>query len=131
MSDDMMKISCVLIGDCAIDFERLSMVLKVGQYGMSRPKQQAAMIGAAMLVLDATQRAYAKETGKRYPSLAELLEFAGIARTDINKLVGVVDLPDESTIGSLATAVAKSGKNEAIADSADHSTAQEAERGAA
>lgn len=106
MSNDVMKIGCSLEGDSAIDFERLSMVLKAGQYGVTRPKQQAAMIGAAMLVLDATKQQCTQTTGKRYPTLAEVLEFAGIAKSDINKLLGINEPPGEDSIAPLAAAIA-------------------------
>lgn len=111
MSNEMLKIGCLLEGDSAIDFERLSMVLKVGQYGSTRPKQQAAMIGAAMLVLDATKQKCTEMTGKRYPTLVELLEFAGIAKSDINKLLGIHEPPGVDSIAPLAAAIAGAGKN--------------------
>lgn len=105
MSKDVMKINCVLEGDSVIDFERLSMVLKVGQYKETRQKQQAAIIGAALLILDASKQKYTLETGKRYPTLVELLEYAGIARPDINELLGIVEPPSDASIASLAAAI--------------------------
>ena len=54
MNTETMKINCLLEGDSAIDFERLSMEFKGNLYRFNRQKQQAAMVGAAMLVLDAS-----------------------------------------------------------------------------
>lgn len=112
MSDGILKVSCVLHGDNAIDFERLLMEFKASfkssQYGNARHVQQAALIGTAMLVLDANKRQYAETTGKRYPTLVELLEWLGIPRTDINKALGIPDFPDASTLEPLTEAIAQS-----------------------
>lgn len=83
-----LKVSCLLEGDRAIDFERLSMEFNAGQYRLSRSKQQAAMIGAAMLVMDATKQKCTAATGKRYPTLEELLVFAEVEQRDICNLLG-------------------------------------------
>lgn len=112
MSNEALKVSCVLEGDSAIDFERLAMEFKVGQYAGTRPKQQAAMIGVAMLVLDASKQKCTAATGKRYPTLVELLEFAGIQRNDINKVLGLVEPPGEGDIAPLAAAIAGAGKKD-------------------
>lgn len=111
MGKEITKISCIIEDDCSIDFERLSMVFKVGQYASNRQKQQSVMIGAAMLVLDATKQKCTDATGKRYPTLVELLEFAGIAQQDINKLLGLNELPSEGSIASLRGTVVDGGKN--------------------
>lgn len=112
MGSEALKISCVLEGDSAIDFERLAMEFKVGQYAETRPKQQAAMIGVAMLVLDAGKQKCMAATGKRYPTLVELLEFTGIRRNDINKVLGLIEPPGEGDIAPLAAAIALAGKEE-------------------
>ncbi|MDH0342095.1 hypothetical protein [Chromobacterium haemolyticum] len=78
-----LKIACVLEGDSAIDFERLSMVLKSQNYAQNRPKQQAVMVGASLLVLDSMMRRYSDETGKRYPTIEEVLEYAGCREIDV------------------------------------------------
>jgi len=114
MGNEAIKVNCVLEGDSAIDFERLAMEFKIGQYAGTRPKQQAAMIGAAMLVLDANKQKCAAATGKRYPTLVELLEFAGIQRGDINKVLGLVEPPGEGEIGSLAATIAGAGKKDTL-----------------
>lgn len=110
MSNDALKVNCVLDGDSAIDFERLAMEFKIGQYAGTRPKQQAAMIGAAMLVLDAMKQRCVAATGKRYPTLAELLEFSGIQRNDINKVLGLTEPPSDGDIAPLAAAIAGASK---------------------
>jgi hypothetical protein len=106
MGNESHKVSCLLEGDSAIDFERLSMVFKVAQYGQNRPKQQAIMIGVAMLVLDAVKQQCVQQTGKRYPSLIEVLKFIGISDSDIHKALGRVDMPGDDEISSLAAAIA-------------------------
>lgn len=109
MSNEALKISCILEGDRAIDFERLSMEFKAGQYKLSRSKQQSAMIGAAMLVMDATKQKCTQATGKRYPTLVELLVYAEISPQDINNLLGVDDSAGEESIASLSAAIASAG----------------------
>lgn len=105
MSTDSTKISCLLEGDRATDFEQLMMVFKVGQYAPTRQKQQSVMVGAAMLVLDAMKQKYTEATGKRYPSLVELLAFSGIAEQDIKNLLGLVELPSEASVAALAASI--------------------------
>ena len=109
MSNEALKISCVLEGDRAIDFERLSMEFKAGQYKLSRSKQQAAMIGAAMLVMDSIKQKCTQATGKRYPTLVELLVFAEIPQRDISNLLGTTGTVDEESIASIGTAIASAG----------------------
>lgn len=111
MSGDSIKISCLLEGDSATDFEQLLMVLKVGQYAPTRQKQQSAMVGAAMLVLDATKQKYTEATGKRYPTLVDLLKFAGIAQQDIKNLLGLSELPSDESIASLTASITGPNKN--------------------
>lgn len=105
MSTDMTKINCILEGDRATDFEQLLMVLKVSQYANTRQKQHSIIVGAAMLVLDATRLKYTESTGKRYPTLIELLEFSGIAQNDIKKLLNLSELSEEGDITALASAI--------------------------
>lgn len=113
MSNEALKVSCVLEGDRAIDFERLSMEFKAGNYKASRSKQQAAMIGAAMLVLDSVKQKCAHETGKRYPTLVEVLAYAQVPNSDINCLIGVSDAVGEESIASISAAIgAASGKSQ-------------------
>lgn len=104
MTNEILKINTSIADDAAIDFERLQMVFKVPQYAKSKQRQQSIMIGAGMLVLDAMKEKCAQNTGKRYPSLQEVLEFSGIPKTDIEKLLG----NDDGIINPLAEAVAKS-----------------------
>ncbi len=87
MHADNLKIGCTLEGDNAIDFERLSMVFKMPSRAPTKQKQQALMIGASLLALDAAMRKYSEETGKRYPSLEEVLMFAGCRPPDVDKLL--------------------------------------------
>lgn len=111
MSNDSTKINCILEGDRATDFEQLLMVFKVGQYAATRQKQQSVMIGAAMLVLDATKRKFTESTGKRYPTMVELLEFAEIAEQDIKSLLGLSELPNVESIASLTASITGSTSN--------------------
>jgi len=88
MSNEILKINTSIVDDAAIDFERLLMVFKIGKYTKSKQEQQSIMIGAAMLVLDATKEKYAQSSGKRYPTLQEVLEYVNISQADIDKLFG-------------------------------------------
>ena len=110
MSNEALKISCYLEGDRAIDFERLSMEFKAGQYKLSRSKQQAAMIGASMLVMDAIRQKCTQATGKRYPTLTELLVFAEIPQRDINNLLGTSETVSEESIASISASIASAGE---------------------
>lgn len=83
-----MKLNCHLEGDSALDFERLAMTLKVSNFAANRPKQQATLVSAMLLVMDAALAEFAQKTGRRYPELAELLESAGVKRTDVARLLG-------------------------------------------
>lgn len=107
MNKDIAKISCLLEGDRATDFEQLMMVLKVGQYAETRQKQQSVMIGAAILTLDVAKQKYTEATGKRYPTLIELLAFAGVAQQDIQNLLGLSELPSEASVAALAASITK------------------------
>lgn len=110
IGNEVLKVSCALEGDSAIDFERLLMEFNVKQYAGTRPKQQAAILSAALLVLDATKRNYTVSTGTRYPTLVDLLTFVGIPRSDVNKALGLVDPPGEAEVAHLAAAVAAADK---------------------
>lgn len=110
MSNEALKISCYLEGDRAIDFERLSMEFKAGQYKLSRSKQQSAMIGASMLVMDAIRQKCTQATGKRYPTLIELLVFAEIPLRDINNLLGTSETVSEESIASISASIASAGE---------------------
>ncbi|MFM0265625.1 hypothetical protein [Paraburkholderia sediminicola] len=83
-----MKLNCHLEGDSALDFERLAMTLKIGNFAPGKPKQQATLVGAMLLVMDAALTEFAEKTGRRYPELAELLESAGVKRTEVARLLG-------------------------------------------
>lgn len=107
MSKDKTKISCLLEGDRATDFEQLVMVLKVGQYAETRQKQQSLMVGAAILALDMAKQKYTEATGKRYPTLVELLAFAGVAQQDLQNLLGLSELPSEASVAALAASITK------------------------
>lgn len=101
MGAETLKIACVLEGDSAIDFERLSMVFKSQNYANNRPKQQAVMIGAAMLVLDAMMQRCSAETGKRYPSIEEVLEYAGCRTADVDKVLNKAIVPIDALQGAI------------------------------
>ncbi|MCM3609160.1 hypothetical protein M4D49_27120 [Cupriavidus pauculus] len=105
MSAETLKVSCVLEGDNAIDFERLSMVFKTQSRAPNRPKQQALMVSASLLALDAVLRKFAEEKGKRYPSLAEVLEFAGCRRADVEKLLNGETAPESMPLDALRGAI--------------------------
>lgn len=87
MTTESVKVSCTLYGDEAIDFERLHMTFKTSSFAPNRSKQHALIISAGMLVLDALSAKYGDQEGKRYPSLEEVLKFAGCRERDIEKLL--------------------------------------------
>ncbi|WP_069357902.1 hypothetical protein [Burkholderia cenocepacia] len=88
MDQAVMKLSCHLEGDSALDFERVAMMLKVSKFAPNRPKQQSMLVSAMLLITDAVIAEFAQRTGRRYPELAELLESAGVKRSDIARLLG-------------------------------------------
>jgi len=81
-----LKINCTLAGDSAIDFGRLALMFKVPTLVTSKQEQQALMLRALLLSFDATVRKFSVETGKRYPSLEEVLEWNGCSLQDIKQL---------------------------------------------
>lgn len=87
MNAETLKVSCILEGDSAFDFERIAMVLKVQTYAQNRQKQQAVMVSASMLAFDALIRRFIEETGKRYPTMDEVLSFAGCRESDIDNVL--------------------------------------------
>ena len=87
MNAENVKISCTLTGDSAIDFERLSVMFKVQGLASTRQEQQAMMIRASLLALDASTRKCSEATGKRYPRLEEVLDWNGCSVKDIQKLL--------------------------------------------
>ncbi|MDR8878071.1 hypothetical protein [Burkholderia multivorans] len=87
MDQPVMKLSCHLEGDSALDFERVAMMLKVSKFAPNRPKQQSTLVSAMLLLTDAVMAEFAQRTGRRYPELAELLESAGVKRADIARLL--------------------------------------------
>lgn len=101
MVTETLKIACVLEGDSAIDFERLSMVFKSQNYAQNRAKQQAVLVGASMLILDAMMQRYTVETGKRYPSIEEVLEFAGCRAQDVANVLNKGNLPIHALQGAI------------------------------
>lgn len=115
MSVETLKVSCLLEGDSAIDFERLSMVFKAQNHAPSKPKQQAVMVSAALLALDAVLLKFADETGKRYPSLDEVLNFAGCRKVDVEKLLNGGSTTDSVPLDALRGAI----KSQADAGKAD------------
>lgn len=86
MQSDNVKISCNLEGESALDYEKLSMLLKIQSLAPNRPKQQAFLISAALLALDASMTRLCEATGQRYASLEEVLKYAGCRAPDIEKL---------------------------------------------
>lgn len=84
--EDTVRIACTLEGDSAIDFERLLMELKVQQMAPTKQKQHAMLVAVALLVLDACKRSYSSESGKRYPSVEEVLRFAGVGDKDAQRV---------------------------------------------
>ncbi len=97
-----LKISCWLDGDTSIDFERMALVLKASQYAKSRPRQQSILVAASILVLDAAMKKFTEASGKRYPTIVELLEFAGVSKQDIVRLLKI---PDEKSMEPIAAAI--------------------------
>jgi len=102
-----LKINCTLTGDSAIDFGRLSLMFKVPTLATSKQEQQAVMIRALLLSFDATVRKFSSETGKRYPSLEEVLEWNGCSSRDIKQLT-----PDSRVAGVDAVKSAIAQKQE-------------------
>lgn|GEM_PF-6348639 len=91
MGEDSLKISCVLVGDAALDFEKCQVTLKIPAHAPGKQRQQALAISVAMLVLDATIQRYQADKGDRYPAIDQVLEYAGCRPADINKLLGITD----------------------------------------
>lgn len=91
VGEDNLKISCVLVGDAALDFEKCQVTLKIPARAPGKQRQQSLAISAAMLVLDATIQRYQAEKGERYPAIDQLLEYAGCRPADINKLLGITE----------------------------------------
>lgn len=87
MGAETVKVSCLLEGGSALDFERLQMMFKAQAIMPSRSKQQSLLIGAALLVLDAETRRFADSSGRSYPTLGEVLEFAGCRKGDVEALL--------------------------------------------
>jgi hypothetical protein len=102
-----LKINCTLSGDSAIDFERLSLMFKVPSVATGKQEQQATMIRALLLSFDATVRKFSDETGKRYPSLEEVLKWSGCSAQDIKLLY-----PNSPAAGVDAVKSAITRKNE-------------------
>jgi len=91
VGEDSLKISCVLVGDAALDFEKCQVTLKIPAHAPGKQRQQALAISVAMLVLDATIQRYQADKGDRYPAIDQVLEYAGCRPADINKLLGITD----------------------------------------
>ena len=87
MAATTLKVNTQLSGDDAMDFNRLSLSLKITEKTKSKPEQQRLLINSAILVLDATLVRFSKEKGQKYPELQEILEFAGCTDSDIQNLL--------------------------------------------
>ena len=87
MAATTLKINTQLSGDEAMDFNRLGLLLKIGEKSKSKAEQQRLLINAAILTLDATLNRFSKEKGLKYPELHEILEFAGCTGNDIQNVL--------------------------------------------
>jgi len=88
MRNDSVRISCLLEGSSAIDFDRLAVTFKPGDLGFTKAKTQAWLLGAALLLLDQKTSEFVIRTGRRYPKLDELLIEAGCRPEDVKAVLG-------------------------------------------
>lgn len=114
MGRQTLKISCVLEGDSALDFERLHVTFQVGATRTGRAKQQALLIEAAMLVMEATLTRHTVETGRRYPALADVMRSAGCSEAVIQGLLDAGTRAESSGVGAVKTAISRQIKPSAL-----------------